>query len=84
MWDRPLPGEVINHVYELPNMDPSIPYLHSAAGFPTKPTWLKATRKGRFLSWPLVNMKNVNQCFPNSKETQRGHMHSQRQGMRST
>ena len=29
-------------------------------------------------------MKNVNQCFPDSKETQRGHMHSQRQGVRST
>ena len=29
-------------------------------------------------------MKILHRCFPESKETQRGHMRSQRKGMRST
>ena len=55
-----------------------------AAVFPTKSIWLKAIRKGNFLSWPLINVKNVNKYFPESEETQRGHMRNQRQGVRST
>ena len=76
--------ETINHVYELPSIEPAIRYLHGAAGFPTKRTWLQAIRKGNYLSWPLVSVKNVNKFFPESEETQKGHMRGQRQGVRST
>ena len=82
--NRPPPKEVINNVYELPTIEPAIRYLHSAAGFPAKATWLKAIRKGSYLSWPLVNVNNVSKYFPESKETQKGHMKSQHQGVRST
>ena len=58
--------------------------MHGAAGFQTKNTWLKVIRKGNFLTWPLVNVKNVNKYFPESEETQKGHMRGQRQGVRST
>ena len=75
---------MINNVYELPNLKPAIRYLHGAAGFPTKATWLKSIRKFSYLSWPLVNVNNVNKYFPESKETQKGHMKSQRQGVHST
>ena len=54
------------------------------AGFPTKASWLKAIRKGNYLSWPLINVKNVAKYFPESEETQKGHMRGQRQGVRST
>jgi hypothetical protein len=54
------------------------------AGFPTKASWLKAIRKGNYLSWPLINVKNVAKYFPESKKTQKGHMHGQRQGVQST
>ena len=84
MQECPLPGEAINHVYGLPSAETALRYLHEATGFPTKATWLKAARKGNFLSWPLVNVKNVHKYFPKSEETQRGHMSSQRQGVRST
>ena len=63
MRDRPPLAEAINHFYELPSVYPAIRYLHAAAGFPTKSTWLKAIRKGNFLFWPLVNMKNSHKCF---------------------
>ena len=76
--------EYLHNVYELPSVEPTIRYLHGAAGFPTKTSWLKAIRKGNYLSWPLINVKNVAKYFPESKETQKGHMCGQRQGVRST
>ena len=51
--NRPPPKEIINNVYELPTIEPAIQYLHGAAGFPTKATWLRAIRKGSYLSWPF-------------------------------
>eukprot|EP00804_Cyclotella_cryptica_P026336 CCRYP_007671-RA/>CCRYP_007671-RA protein AED:0.18 eAED:0.21 QI:0/0/0/1/0/0.33/3/0/1086 len=65
-------------------IDQSIRYLHAAAGFPTKSTWLAAIRKGNYSTWPLITVKNVNKHFPQSEETQQGHMRNQRQGTRST
>ena len=84
MQDRPPPQETINNVYKLPSIKPAIRYLHGPAGFPTKRTWFEAIWKENYLSWPLVNVKNVNKFFPESEETQKGHMRGQRQGVRST
>ena len=78
--DRPAPYEAINNVYELPRTEPKIRYLHGAAGFPTKATWLKAIRKVNYQSWPLVNSKNINIFFPELEETQKGHMRGKREG----
>ena len=39
--DRPSPAEAINNIYKLPSTELEIKYLHGAAGFPTKATWLK-------------------------------------------
>ncbi len=66
--------EHIHNVYELPSVKPSIQYLHGAVGFPTKPSWLKAIRRGNYNSWPLINVKNVGKYFPESEDTQKGHM----------
>ncbi len=66
--------EHIHNVYELPSVEPSIRYLHGAANFLTKPSWLKAIRRGNYNSWPLINVKNVAKYFPESEETQKGHM----------
>ena len=82
--DRPAPDEAINNVYEIPSTEPTIRYLHGAAGFPTKSTWPKAVCKGNHQSCPLVNSKNINKIFPESEETQKGHMRGKRQGGRST
>ena len=77
--------EYLHNVYELSNVEPTIQYLHGAVGFPTMASWLKAIRRGNdYLSWPLINVKKVAKFFPASKETQKGHMHGQRQGVCST
>ncbi len=34
--------EYLHNVYKLPSLEPIVPYLHAAAGFPPKATWLKA------------------------------------------
>ena len=62
--------EYLHNVYELPIVEPTIWYLHGVAGF--KASWLKAIPKGNFLSWPLINVKNVAKYFPESEETQKG------------
>jgi hypothetical protein len=64
--------EYLYNVYELPSVKPTIWYLHGAAGFPTKTSWLKAIRKGNYLSWPLINVKNVAKHFPESRKRKRG------------
>jgi hypothetical protein len=76
--------EYIHNVYELPSLEPSICYLHAAASFPPKSTWLKAVRQGNYSTWPLINVNNVAKYFPESVETQMGHMQGQRQGVHST
>jgi hypothetical protein len=42
--------ENLHNINELPSIEPTIWYLHGAAGFPTKASWLKAIRKGNYLS----------------------------------
>ncbi len=76
--------EYIHNVYELPSIEPTIRYLHEEAGFPVEETWLKAIRWGNYNYWPLINVMNVTCYFPESEEMQKGHMHGQRQGIRST
>ena len=59
-------------------------YLHVCAGFPTKATWVKAIQNGNYATWPGLTIKAVNKHFPESDETQQGHMRSIKQGVRST
>ncbi len=49
----------IHNVYELTSVKPTIGYLHGAAGFPMRASWLKAIHHGNYLSWPLINVKKV-------------------------
>eukprot|EP00804_Cyclotella_cryptica_P006176 CCRYP_015258-RA/>CCRYP_015258-RA protein AED:0.58 eAED:0.58 QI:0/0/0/0.5/1/1/2/0/438 len=76
--------DTLANVYDLPSIAQAVRYLHGAAGFPTKSTWLAAIRNGNYSTWPLINVKNFTKHFPESEKTQQGHMHGQRQGVRST
>ena len=82
--ERPDTKEVIHHIYDLPSIEPAIQYLHTAVSFPIKATWLDAIQNGNFSTWPLIYVKNVKKCFPESEETQFGHMLGQRQNVQST
>ena len=71
--------EGINNVYDLPGIEPAIRYLHGSPSFPTKATWLKSIWKDNYLIWPLINDNIVNKLFPESEETQKGHMRNKHQ-----
>jgi len=76
--------ETAANVYNLPSMLQTVRYLHAAAGFPTKDSWIKAIENGNYKTWPGITSKTVNKHFPESIETQKGHMKKQRQNVRST
>jgi nucleosome binding factor SPN SPT16 subunit len=53
-------------------------------GYPTKATLLTAARHGNLVTFPGLTPENISRFFPESDETQKGHMRQQRQGVRST
>ena len=44
--------------------------LQAAAGFPVQ-EWIDAIKAGNYTTWPGINVKMVNQYFPESEETQK-------------
>ncbi len=80
----PLKHESAANVYSLPSISWVIRYLHAAAGFPTKDSWLKAIANGHYITWPGVTLNNMQKYFPELIETEKGHMKKQRQNVRST
>jgi hypothetical protein len=74
--------EAASNVYSLPSILQAIKYLHAAAGFPTKDTWVKAIKNGNYVSWPGLTLNAVNKHFPESIKTQQGRMKKQRQNVR--
>jgi hypothetical protein len=42
--------EKVNNVYNIPSIKEAICYLHAAAGFPVKETWIEAIRAGNFIT----------------------------------
>ncbi len=77
-------NEQAANVYSLPSIEQTIRYLHAAAGFPTKDTWVKAIKRGNYKTWPGLTVEAVSKHFPESVETQKGHMQKQCQNVRST
>ncbi len=82
--DYPSPLDAIHNVYKLKTQAELIQYLHAAAGFPTKPTWLVAIKNKQFASWPGLTSKAVAKHYPESKETTKGHGQKGRSGLCST
>eukprot|EP00804_Cyclotella_cryptica_P011209 CCRYP_007737-RB/>CCRYP_007737-RB protein AED:0.21 eAED:0.17 QI:0/-1/0/1/-1/1/1/0/1078 len=82
--NRPAPTEAVYNVYELPSTRELVAFLHASLGYPTKATLVEAARRGFLTSFPGLTVENLNKFFPESEETQKGHMRQQRQGVRST
>ena len=80
----PKPKETIQSVYELRTQREMVRYYHAAAGFPVKTTWVAAIANNQYSSWPGLTVEAVERHFPESLETQKGHMRKQRAGIRST
>jgi hypothetical protein len=76
--------EEASNVYSLPTIQQSIKYLHAAAGFPVKETWIDATKNGNLITWTGLTTTTIRKHFLDSDETQQGHMKKQHQGVGST
>ena len=46
-------------MYSLPTIPQSIKYLHVAAGFPVKGTWIAAIKAGNQVTWPGLTLETV-------------------------
>jgi hypothetical protein len=82
--EQPHQSKAIHNVYELKTQPELVRYLHTAAGYPTKPTWIKAIKNKQFVSWPGLTVKAVTKSFPESKEVIKGHVRKIKSGLRST
>jgi hypothetical protein len=67
------PADAVHHVYKLKTQPELVWYLHTSAGFPTKPTWLKAIKNKQFSSWLGLTTDEVRHHFPDSDKTNKGH-----------
>ena len=70
--------------YDLQILEALVQYIHTAAGFPVNPTWLRAIEKGNFDTWPGLTYSNAEKYCPHSVEIIKGHMVQSSQGVRST
>ena len=73
--------EEVQQVNELPNTKQLIRYYHAAAGFPTKSTWLEAIKAWFYTRWLILTATAVMKHYPESYETQKGHMHQNKKGV---
>jgi len=81
---RPPPSEAIFNVFELKKQPEIVRYYHAAAGFPTKPMWIKAINNKQYASWPGLTSEIVQKYYPESEETIKGHASKNKSGLRST
>jgi hypothetical protein len=56
-WAMHAPAALNAH--DLPSVLALVHYLHAAAGFPVKSTWLAAIKAGNFASWPGLTYANA-------------------------
>ena len=80
----PNASKAVHNVYELKTKPEIIRYYHLTTGFPTKRTCIRAIKCGNFVSWPGLTIDAARKHFPESEETQKGHIRTQHQCLQST
>ena len=73
-----------NNAYDMPSIKSLVRFLHAAAGFPVKSTWLAAIKASNYATWTGLTYENSNTYHHTTEETLKGHMKQTHQGMRST
>ena len=61
-----------------------IQYLHGCCFSPTPCTFLRAIKNRNFLTWPGLNIPNINRFLPASIATSQGHLDQERTNLQST
>ena len=76
--------ETAMSVYDLPNTKEVVRFLHASLGNPPRATLLTASQNGNLVTFPGMTPENISRHFPESDETQKGHMKQTKQGVWST
>ena len=79
----PPPTDKAFSAYTLKTKLELVRYFHTAAGFPTKPTWVKAIKNNNYEMWPGLTWEAASKYFPESIETWRGHGRKMQMNLRS-
>ena len=66
--------DAANTIFDLPNSRQALMHFHALVGFPTKETFTDAVRAGNYATWPGLTTTLISKHFPDSDETQKGHM----------
>ena len=70
--------------YNLPSVEALVKYMHAAARFPFKYTWLREIKKGNFATWPVLTYSNAAKYCSHAVEKIKGLMVQSLQGVQST
>jgi hypothetical protein len=70
--------------YHTNNLVDHVKFLHAACGYPVPSTWIRAIESGHFATWPGLTADLVRKHLPKAMATAQGHMHQQRQNIRTT
>jgi hypothetical protein len=84
LLERPPPTDAIHNIYKQKTQPELVRYYHTAAGFPTKPTWLKAIKNKQYASWPGLSIEAVMCHYPHTEETPKGHSRKSPSNLGST
>jgi hypothetical protein len=57
--------------------------MRAVCVYPVKSTWLKAIKAGNYVGWPMLNEHNVQNYYPETIKTARGHLNQTRKNVRS-
>jgi hypothetical protein len=75
---------VANSTYKQKTLQELLSFLHATAGSPTVATWCPAINRGYYNTRPGLTSQLVRKYLPKAPVTVMGHLHMQRQGVRST
>ncbi len=76
--------ETINVIFDLPSSCKTFLWYHASVGIPPKKTFIDAVLNRNFATWRKLTVTLINQYYPDSDKTVKGHLKDQRQGIRST
>ncbi len=79
--DQHATPKTINVIFDLPSSRKTFLWYQASAVFPPKETFIDAARNGNYATWPKLTVMLINQYYPNSDETVKGHLKVQRQGI---
>jgi len=82
--DPIVPCHTAANAYEIQAVQVIIAYLHAAAGFPAKETWLRAVDANLYSSWPGISPPRVRRHLTKPEPTTFGYLKLIRKYIRST